>query len=162
MQAQEILHFPSGGRFHLLSLYVGYFLLAAAVFFGWRGEDIYYFLLFGGMVLSIWKVGVRINPVDKKVQKYDRIFGIPLGKWVPLASFPYLGLLRKKTGKGMEENPAVTYEVYLLSRNHLKRFFICKIQGHPQALETVRNLSDQLDIPFVPYNPGKLDHQARY
>lgn len=169
MRTNKLL-LPLGSPFHIAGVFLGILLIGVGILL-WLalgpGGGI---ILAIGLVLAFWKMGVQIDPVKKQIRRYDGFLGIRIGKWESLDKYPYLSVLRKKKRHTMMEEltiaeleyDSVEFEVYLLSRNHLRRIMVYTNQVHKKSLEKVRDLSTELDLPFVKYNPGKLTHQLRY
>lgn len=135
--------------------------------------------LIGGMIslfaflLAVLREGILIDPHRKMVKTYWGLLGLRFGKWESSEKYKYLVLLRaesKQTDEYSDENAAmylssdkiVEYHLFLMTANHLRRMMLTSFDLRRDALEAARDLSEDLGVEFVKYNPGQIVHQKRY
>ncbi len=167
------IQIPWGTPFNKFMPYIGYFLLAlGALLILSKNLPIGIAMFCLATIPAFMREGVVISPSLNKVRSYWSMLGIKFGEWQSLSKYKYLVILRSQTkydSTGSVRIPLpemsrteITYDIYLMSANHLKRIMLTSFTDQKDALEMVRNLSEDLDLEFVKYNPGKLVHEKRH
>ncbi|MEL6592643.1 MAG: hypothetical protein AAFQ87_01940 [Bacteroidota bacterium] len=174
MKSQKPIHFSWGSPFHQIIPWIGYFfLLFGGYILLMHQNSTGWLALLMGFVLGVLREGVSLDPANGQFRSYWSALGIKMGSWKPLDKYPYLVLLRSKTkfssGPLVRGVPLpdtsfsqVTFDLYLMSRNHLKRELITISTDQEKAKEMARDLAEDLGVEFVAYNPGQIVHQKRF
>lgn len=134
--------------------------------------------LIGGIIsvfaflFAVLNDGVLIDPQNKRIKTYWGLLGLRFGEWKSMEKYKYLVLLRAESKISDEygdddfsvssSEKVVEYHLFLVSANHLKRTLLASFDFRRDALEAARDLSDDLKLDFVKYNPGQIVHQKRH
>ncbi|MFK7921693.1 MAG: hypothetical protein AB8H47_07030 [Bacteroidia bacterium] len=167
------IHIPWGTPFNRVMPYVGYLLLALGIFIFLTDKQTLGVAIFClALIPAFLQEGIIVSPSLNQVKSYWGILGLKFGKWQSLTKYKYLVILRSQTkyaSTGGVRVPLpemsrteVSYDLYIMSANHLKRIMLTTFTDQKDALEMVRDLSEDLNLEFVKYNPGQIVHQKRH
>lgn len=153
--------------------YVGYLLIGLGIFVFITESTVLGIGVTGlGCIPAFLREGIIVSPPLNQVKSYWGVFGLKFGKWQSLSKYKYLVILRSQTkysSTGGVRVPLpemsrteVSYDLYIMSANHLKRIMLTTFTDQKDALEMARDLSEDLSLEFVKYNPGKIVHLKRH
>lgn len=119
-------------------------------------------------VAAFGKSGVVINVEVKKYKEYLRCYGIEFGKWNDLSPFVALAVLKlsrthtvhSRTNRTMT-NTDTTFDICLLNNNHHKKIPVKRCNSIEEANIAIKELSEQLGIEAVKYNPVRTARTRR-
>lgn len=155
-------------------IFLGIFLLTSGILYykvfikGIEG-------LFGGAAillaiaaLLLFSVeGIQLDTEKKRFRYYLHILFLKIGIWKSWESYTDLILLRSKTrssvmtdlGYVIESANTAVYEIYMASPNHFELILLKKVLSRHDAEHDVDQLSAQMDLPWVQYNPGRRNRR---
>jgi hypothetical protein len=118
------------------------------------------FVLMGGF-LAFTTRGMIINVTTKDSKTYTKVYGIPVGKWVPIEGFPYITVLAKSYKNTISSRTNVTvnfdsemfYEINLLNKTHRAKHFIKSYESLEEATKQMKSLAPKLGVEVVKYAP---------
>jgi hypothetical protein len=139
---------------------LGYILLGVGILFVIGGSFIGGAILAGiGGFFSLSFSGIKIDFANKEAKHYTALYGYKMGSWVSLKSYPFIGILRSKSGiransfVSQMSYSEITFDVYLLSKSHRDRFLLRSVADELSAKISAKELGLKLGVEYANYNP---------
>lgn len=169
--SSKYIHIPWGSFFPPIVPWVATVVCAFGAYCVYSG------LWFVGGFITVFsflamalREGIIIDPGQKRLRSYWSLLGLQFGDWKPIDKHQYLVVLQSEanfseddfTVMAMFKDKVIHYDLYLMSANHLSRIMLSTFKEQKEALEAARDMSDELGLEFVKYNPGQTVHQKRY
>ncbi len=128
----------------------------------WASMGIGLVLILGALYILTTRSGIKINKELKTYQAYASYYGIVVGEWKSLEKFTDIAILKGRMSSSMVSrgNARISaietvYKVYLLTQSHRSRLFIRSFEAAHPAEELMKDLSQDLGLEKVTYNPKK-------
>jgi hypothetical protein len=115
-----------------------------------------------GIFFGFTRSGIQINLNNKTYRSYNSLFGLRQGKWQSLEAYVQMTLLKSSeksavmsaSNRRTETASDIFYDIVLLNQNQLRQLKIKRLKDKDKAIEDIRILSAQLEMPIVRYKPN--------
>jgi len=153
------------------AVFVGYIFIIIGFVLGLLTLNPLALLILGGVgsyfVFSYY--GFQINDNQTEFREYFGLFGFKKGKWQPLSEMPYITVFyitqAETTGAGrsMQETTLTekVYKVFLLNETHRQRALIKITPNENEAKQIVHDLTTNLPLTHVKYQPKTRTNSKR-
>lgn len=159
----KILTHDYGKSFPPAMSFAGYIFAVAGIIASVNNVFLGALFIIAGIFIAFSRSGIQIDLSNKTYRSYNHLFGIKQGKWKNLEHFAYITLLRNKEGTSAlsrSNRRAVTssnlyYEITLLNSTHREKRSIKRFKNKEEALESLKELSELLNLPVSKFDPHK-------
>lgn len=159
----KILTHDFGKSFPPAMSFTGYIFAFAGLIASTNAPILGGFFVIIGILIGFARSGIQINVPDKTYRSYNSLFGLKQGRWKSLKKYKFITLLRNQIGTAAHSasnRRAVTssnlfYEVTLLSTSHRNKRSIKREPNKEKALESLKELSNILELPIAKYDPHR-------
>lgn len=129
------------------------------------GLLVFLFLLGVMVYVGFSRTGIQFSYTTREVRQYVDSFFRRSGNWKNLDSYNHIALLSSKKVQRYNHgfvtgasNSAkfVTYDVYLLDKNHYKKILVNSFESKEEAKEMINKLVEKLDLNYTVYAPKRI------
>ncbi|MFZ1687492.1 MAG: hypothetical protein WAU70_08730 [Flavobacteriales bacterium] len=120
------------------------------------------------LIVGLMRTGAEIDLPGRRVRHYIWILGNRSGKWNTLDQYACLSVLRgRRTSTTFSRSQQsvtteeITYDVYLLSGTHRRKFLLALNPTKSEAEELSAKLSQTLALPIERYSPQPISRTVR-
>jgi hypothetical protein len=118
-------------------------------------------LIFAAIFIITSRYGVDISLSTNYVREYHKRFFIKKGKWLPLAAYSDICILKIRktrttsdiTGVASTKLDASKNEVYLMTYDHRRRFLLKICKSQKEAIAFAEEMCETLEKKLSIYNP---------
>lgn len=112
--------------------------------------------------------GLQVDFEKETIRTYVTYYGFKVGKWESLSDYPYISILSGRKRKTLNSRSGAVssdsidkyYNVYLLGKNHRKKFLIIAHESMKEAQSSLDEYSKRLNKKEVKYEP-KISKKTR-
>lgn len=123
--------------------------------------------LMGGFVCFTYS-GIIINIKNKTIRQYTSYFGFKKGENKELTLYPFICIFKSNKTQTMysRSNRTVsysemTYDIFLLNQTHKEKILIKVEKEEANAIQSAKEIADNIGIKVVQYNPEVLSRKNR-
>ena len=120
------------------------------------------------LAMSVFYTGTEIDLEHKRFREYSSVLGIRWGKWMPLAEFSSVTVLRVNRTSTMysrsqqaQDFKEMNHDVVLLNATHRRKQVLKACDTREEAVTIAKLVADRTGFPLEQYAPQSISPRRR-